>query len=60
MGSSLGQIKPKTIKLVFVASPPSRQHKGEKTNDSLARNQDIEFERGDMSGCGCCFSEIAL
>ena len=27
MGSSPGQVKPKTIKLVFVASPLSMQHK---------------------------------
>jgi hypothetical protein len=33
VGSSTGRVKPKTIKLVFVASPLSRQHYGERTNN---------------------------
>ena len=39
MGSNLGLVKPKTLKLVFVASLLSTQHLGKRT-DCLAWNQD--------------------
>jgi hypothetical protein len=32
-------VKPKTIKLIFVASPLSTQHKEKKSKDWLAQNQ---------------------
>jgi len=38
---SLGRVKPKTIKLVFVASLLSMQYLRRKSKDWLAWNQDI-------------------
>jgi hypothetical protein len=40
VGSNLDRVKPKIIKLVFVASLLSMQHLKRKSKDSLARNQD--------------------
>jgi hypothetical protein len=51
VGSSSGQIKPRTIKWVFHASPLSRS----KSKDWLARNQDNVSEWSDMSAHGLLF-----
>jgi hypothetical protein len=48
-------VKPKTIKLVSVASPISTQHWRE-----LGRNQDNVSECHDISIQYCYFSELAL
>jgi hypothetical protein len=48
VGSSSGRVKPKTIKLAFVASPLSVQHSGERA-DWLARIQDDVSQGSDMS-----------
>jgi hypothetical protein len=50
VGSSPDQVKPKTIKLIFVVSP-----KGRKSKDWLAQNQDNLSEWGDMSISGLLF-----
>ena len=50
MGSSPDQVKLKTIKLVFVASPLSVRSIKEKEQRLVARNQDNMFEWDDMSG----------
>jgi hypothetical protein len=47
-GFEPGWVKPKTKKLVFIASPLSTQHKGERA-DWLARNQDNVSDGDDMS-----------
>jgi hypothetical protein len=49
MGSSPNRVKPKTIKLVFVASALSTQSAEERVKDWLAWNQDIVSEWGDMA-----------
>jgi hypothetical protein len=48
MGSRSGRVKPRTMKLVFVASTLNKQHLGVRA-DCLARNQDNVFEWSDMS-----------
>jgi hypothetical protein len=47
VGSSPDRVKPKTIKLVFVASPLSTLRR--KSKDGLAQNQNNVSEWGDMS-----------
>jgi hypothetical protein len=47
VGSSPDRVKPKTIKLVFVASPLSYAALTRKNKDWLAQNQDIVFVWGD-------------
>jgi hypothetical protein len=53
--SRLGQTRLQCIKLVFVASQLSMQHRGERAKDWLARNQDNKFEWGVMSNRGLLF-----
>ena len=48
MGLSPDCVKPKTIKLVFVSSSLSAQHKEERARN-MAQNQDNVSEWGDMS-----------
>ena len=56
VGSSSDQVKPKTVKLVFVASPLSMEHyKWKKSKDWLAWNQDNESEWYDISTCALLF-----
>ena len=60
MGSTLGSVRTKTIKLVFVASPVSKQHKGERAKTAWLR---IEIMYPSGATCllaDCCFSELAL
>ena len=56
-GSIFGRVNPKTIKLLFAASPLSTQHLGvkRKNNDWLVWNQDIVFKWRNMSSCGLFF-----
>jgi hypothetical protein len=50
VGSSPDRVKPKTIKLVFVASPLRTQHEGErKSKDWLAQNRDNVSKWDEMS-----------
>ena len=51
----VGLVKPKTIKLVFVASTISMKQKEE-----LARNQDKVSEWSKCRPADYCFSELAL
>jgi hypothetical protein len=51
--SSPDRVKPKTIKLVFVASPHAALRR--KSKDWLARNQDNVSKWGDMSIHGLLF-----
>ena len=60
VGSSPSQVKPKTIKLVFIASLPSTHLIRRKSKEWLPRNPDNVSELGDMSFSDCCFSEPAL
>ena len=60
-----GRAKPKTIKLVFVASPLSTQHYGvrAKTNWLRIRIMSLCVRVRSGSTClsaDCCFSELAL
>ena len=60
MGSSPGRVKPKTIKLVFVASPLSTQHSGETAKTGLLSIR-IMCQSGATSlPADCCFSELTL
>jgi hypothetical protein len=54
MCSSHGQAKLKTLKLIFVAAPLSKQHLGE-SKEWLAQNQDNVSEWSNMSICGLLF-----
>ena len=60
MGSSAGQIKPKTIKLVFVASPLSTQHSGERAKTDWLRIRIMYLSGALYLPADCCFSELAL
>ena len=62
VGLSLGQVKPKTIKLIFVASSTSMHHLGV---SACKKNIWLEIRIMCISGviclpAGCCFSELAL
>jgi len=61
VGSSLDQVKPKTMKLVFNCCF-SIKHAAlrRKSKDWLAQNQDNLSEWSDMSARRLCFSELAL
>ena len=53
VGSSPGRVKPKTMKLVFVAYPLlNHAALRRKSKDWLARNRDNMSELGNMSICG--------
>ena len=60
MGLSPGRVKPKTIKLVFVASPLNSQYSGERANTGwfgirIMCPYGVTYQSAD-----CCFSELAL
>ena len=62
MSSSPDRVKPKIVKLVFVASPLSMQHKGEKAKTGwLGIRIMCLNEATRLSADGClCYSELAL
>ena len=60
MGLSPGRVKPKTIKLVFVASPLNSQYSGERAKTGwfgirIMCPYGVTYQSAD-----CCFSELAL
>jgi hypothetical protein len=55
---SLGHVKPKTIKLIFAASPLSMHHLGTKTD--YLRIRITCWNGATCLSMDCCFSELAL
>ena len=53
-------VKTKTIKLVFVASPLSTQHLGERTKTSWLGIRIMCPSGATCLSADCCFSELAL
>ena len=60
VGSSPGRIKPKTIQLVFVASPLSTQHYGERAKIGWLGIRIMCPNGVTFLPADCCFSELAL
>jgi hypothetical protein len=60
VGSSPGRVKLKTIKLVFVASPLSMQHQGERTKTGWLGIRIMCQSGAICLPTDCCFSELAL
>jgi len=60
VGSSTGRVKPKTITLVFVASPLQHSALRKRSKEWLAWNQDNVSEWATCLSVDCCFSELAL
>ena len=52
--------KPKTMKLVFVASPLSTQHKGERAKTGWLGIRKMCLNGATCLSADCCFSELAL
>ena len=59
-GFKPGWVKPKTIKLVFVASPLSMQHKGERAKTVWLEIRIMCLTGTTCLSVVCCFSELAL
>ena len=55
-----GFVKPKTIKLVYVASPQSTQHYGERAKTGLFKIRIMCPNEATCLPADCCFSELAL
>ena len=53
-------VKPKTIKLVFVASPLSTQNKGERARTGWLGIRIMCTIGATCLSVDCCFSELAL
>ena len=60
MGLSLVQVKPKTIKLIFVASPLSTKHSGERAKTGWLAIRIMCPSGATCLPADCCFSELAL
>jgi hypothetical protein len=60
MGSRPDRVKPKTIKLVFVASPLSKQHSGARAKTRWLGIRIMFLSGATCLSADCCFSEIAL
>ena len=54
------EVKPKTIKLVFVASPLSMQHKGEIARTGWQRIKIMCPSGATCLSADCCFSKLEL
>ena len=59
-GSSPGKVKPKTIQLICVASPPSAQHWGEKVKTGRLGIRIMCPSGATCLPADCYFSELAL
>jgi hypothetical protein len=59
-GSSPGRVKPKTIKLVFVASPLSTRYYGERAKTGWLGIGIMCPSGATCLSADCCFSELAL
>jgi hypothetical protein len=59
-GCEPGRVKQKTIKLVFVASPLSTQHEGERAKTDWLGVRIMCPSRATCLPVDCCFSELAL
>jgi hypothetical protein len=59
-GSSPGRVKPKTIKLVLVASPLSTRYYGERAKTGLLGIGIMCPSGATCLSADCCFSELAL
>ena len=60
MGFEPDQVKPKRIKLVFVASPLSMQHYGERAKTGWHGIRIIYPSGATCLFTDCCFSELLL
>jgi len=61
VGASPGRVKPKTIRLVFVAvSPLSVQHKGVRAKTGWLGIRIMCPSGATYLSADCCFSELAL
>jgi hypothetical protein len=60
VGSIHDRVKPKTMKLVFVASPLSTQHSGEREKTGWLRIMITCPSGATCLPVECCFSELAL
>jgi hypothetical protein len=54
------QVKPKTIKLIFVVSPLSKQHEGERAKTGWLGIRIICPSGATCLSVDCCFRELAL
>jgi hypothetical protein len=59
LGSSPGRVKPKTLKLVFVASTLSTQHLGERAKTVWFGIRIMCLSGATCLPADCCFSELA-
>ena len=59
-GFKPGRVKPKTIKLVFVASLLSTQHSGERAKTGWLGIRIMCQSGATCLSADCCFSELAL
>ena len=59
VGSSPGRVKPKTIQLVFVVSPLSTHHLGERANTGWLGIKIMCRSGATCLPADCCFSELA-
>jgi hypothetical protein len=59
-GFESGRVKPKTLKLVFVASPLSTQHLGERAKTGWLGIRIMCPSGATCLPADCCFSELAL
>jgi len=60
VGSSPGQVKQKATNLVFVASPLSTQHWGERAKNGWLRIRIMYPSGVTCLSADCCFSELTL
>jgi len=60
VGSSPDRVKPKAMKLVFVASPLSTQHSGERAKTGWLGIRIMCQSGTTCQSADCCFSELAL
>jgi hypothetical protein len=59
-GFEPGRVKPKTMKLVFVAFLQSTQHLGERTKTSWLGIRILCPSGASCLSADCCFSELAI
>jgi hypothetical protein len=60
MGLNPDQVKPKTIKLVFVASLLNTQHQGERAKTGKQGIRIMCLSGATCLSADCCFSDLAI
>ena len=60
MGSSPDRVKPKTMKFVFVGSPLSTHHEGERAKNGWLGISIVRTSEATCLPMNCCYSELAL